>query len=768
MYSPVEGGLPQNVLDEFRNISAAFARVEELIRSSLREFQGEIEFPPFPDFSESPAFDDINRAIRDLEIVFNERLAENQKRIEETRNRIIEIIEGFRDRYDDDFNGIEKIRQELIEIEKENTDIVARYYEEVRLRIGEDEALASKIELLEVSGTYDDSQLWAAVYNEELARINADEAFAGTIQLLGAVRNDNAAFILNEQTVYVTANESLAQRFTFIDAAVGDNTASIIQESTARATADNALSTSIQTLQTNVNDNTALIAQEATTRSTADSALAGTISLIGAQTPDGQAFILNTQTVYVDANESWANWETTLQTGIDSKATITQWQEVKDSTDELYAKAGIALNVNNHVIGWALHNDGASGSMVIQVDKFFIVTPPGDNKPPVQIFAADATGVYIDTAFIRDLTVDILTAGTINVPIILEGSITLPASGFIRSGQLNYDSGVGWWLGHVGGSPKFSIGNSAGQKLTYADGVLTVRGRIVSEAGSDVDYGDVTGPKPPSDADNTMTVINGPIITTGRIEIGANGRIWSGKNTYASTVAGFFLGEDGTVPKFHIGSGADQYLRWTGQHLETNKLVVNGSIISNSPLDVNAARIHTGGGRTAPFVIYDVNQAGNTVDLLGFVSPGFETTYKHNAKRLAFYNQDALFQVGVRVPGDPGEQGGELSIRLQRRVNGGAWTTTHILGSVGINTGTTAPTAATFVARYTTPNSWSTLDFRVTTVALSGGGSAVLTASVFFNNANQAPAVAADTGGSSSTTPLPPSAWTPPPGTILP
>ena len=759
MYSPVEGGFPQNILDEFRNISYAFARVEKLIADSITQLKGDIELPPFPDFRDSDAYDDLNREIRDLEEIFNQKLLENQQRINDARNRILEIINNFTTKYDDNFTGQEELKQELVELRKENTDLLARYYTEVRLRISEDEALATRISLIEVEGTYDDAALWAAVYAEELARINADGALAQTIGLIGAANGGNTAFILNENTVFVSPTESLGQRLLLIDAQFDANEASILQEQIARVNADSALTQSVNNLTTTVNNNTAAIFQEATTRSTQDSAFAELFTLLGAQNAGGSAFILNTQTVFVEPDVSWATWETTLQASVDSKATITQWQEVKDSTTELYAKAGIQLNVDGHVTGWALNNNGDSGDMIVQVDKFFIVTPPGGPGGPSQIFAADATGVYIDTAFIRDLTVDVLRAGTIDIPIQLTGSITIPNTGFIRSGQLNYDSGVGWWLGHTGGTPKFSIGNSAGQKLTYANGVLTVRGRIVSEAGSDVDYSDVTGTKPPATADNTKTVIDGGFITTGKIELGPGGQIWSGKNTYGSTSPGFFLGEDGTVPKFHIGGNSTQYLRWTGTQLETSKLVVNGSIISNSPLDTNAARIHTGGGRTAPFMIYDLNQASNEVYLNGFVSPGFSTG--HNHKRLAFYRQDALFQIGARVSGEPGEFGVTVTFYLQRRVNGGVWETRQTLGALTQNTGTTAPTTATFVGRYTSPSSWSTLDFRV----LGIGG--FITASVFLNNANQSASTASDTGGTTPTTPLPPGDWIVPPGIIV-
>src|SRR5690606_35822922 len=54
----------------------------------------------------------------------------------------------------------------------------------------------------------------------------------------------------------------------------------------------------------------------------------------------------------------------------------------------------------------------------------------------------------------------------------------LAADGNIRSGQTAFDTGTGFWLGHDGSAPKFSIGNSSGNKLTWDGHELTVIGSI--------------------------------------------------------------------------------------------------------------------------------------------------------------------------------------------------------------------------------------------------------------------------------------------------
>lgn len=49
-------------------------------------------------------------------------------------------------------------------------------------------------------------------------------------------------------------------------------------------------------------------------------------------------------------------------------------------------------------------------------------------------------------------------------------SIVLGSSGFMRSGQTGYNVGTGWWIGDIGGTPKFSIGNSASNISLTWDG----------------------------------------------------------------------------------------------------------------------------------------------------------------------------------------------------------------------------------------------------------------------------------------------------------
>ena len=60
------------------------------------------------------------------------------------------------------------------------------------------------------------------------------------------------------------------------------------------------------------------------------------------------------------------------------------------------------------------------------------------------------------------------------------GPITVGTGGSLSSGQTAYDTGIGFWLEYNGGTPRFSIGNSAGSKLTWDGTTLAVAGTLQS------------------------------------------------------------------------------------------------------------------------------------------------------------------------------------------------------------------------------------------------------------------------------------------------
>jgi len=74
------------------------------------------------------------------------------------------------------------------------------------------------------------------------------------------------------------------------------------------------------------------------------------------------------------------------------------------------------------------------------------------------------------------ISVNTLAAITADLGSITAGNMTLDASGYVRGGQTGYDAGAGFWLGYSGAAYKFSLGNSAGNKLLWNGSALTLVG----------------------------------------------------------------------------------------------------------------------------------------------------------------------------------------------------------------------------------------------------------------------------------------------------
>lgn len=99
-----------------------------------------------------------------------------------------------------------------------------------------------------------------------------------------------------------------------------------------------------------------------------------------------------------------------------------------------------------------------------------------------------ASDITADTITANEIAANTITATEMNVSqlsaiaadlgSITAGDIVLPSGGFIRSGQTAYDTGTGFYIGNDTGTPRFSIGNSAANKLTWDGSTLTIVGTV--------------------------------------------------------------------------------------------------------------------------------------------------------------------------------------------------------------------------------------------------------------------------------------------------
>jgi hypothetical protein len=145
------------------------------------------------------------------------------------------------------------------------------------------------------------------------------------------------------------------------------------------------------------------------------------------------------------------------------------------------------------------------------------------------------------------------------------GSTVIATGGNIRSGQAAYDSGTGFWLGNDAGVPKFSIGDSSGDKMTWDGSALSVTGNLTATTGT---IGGWT--------------IGATTITGGNVTLDSAGNIRAGQTAY-DTGAGFWLGVDSGTPKFSIGNNSTSSLTWDGTSLS-----IQGDIIYNVDTSTHA------------------------------------------------------------------------------------------------------------------------------------------------------------------------------------
>lgn len=99
-----------------------------------------------------------------------------------------------------------------------------------------------------------------------------------------------------------------------------------------------------------------------------------------------------------------------------------------------------------------------------------------------QITEIDKTGIglgSVENKNAKDQAESGLTTGTT----ITGGGITLSGGGKIMGGQTDYNTGTGFFLGYSGGY-KFSIGNSAGDSLTWNGTTLNIKGTITADYGT--------------------------------------------------------------------------------------------------------------------------------------------------------------------------------------------------------------------------------------------------------------------------------------------
>lgn len=334
----------------------------------------------------------------------------------------------------------------------------------------------------------------SAITTEQAARASADTAIASELALLGAKNGTSTAFVIDTSKAQIGGGETLATRFSALSSADSSNLALIQSEQTARINADTVLTASVNSLGVRmgtaeaaiVNEQNARIAGDAaeasaraslaaritsaesaitseqTARASGDNALASDLALIGAKNAGGTAWVLDMNKVQVSAGTSLGTRLSGIDTAVGNNASaIVTEQNARISADSglanqisvlsttvngntasvstlqssvngLQAKYGVSLDVNGYVTGFVQNNNGSSGDFTILADRFAIVTP---GSAPTVPFEVSGGVVRIKDAFIGNLSVNKLTAGSLGVP------VTQNADWTVGTGRIIWDNG---------------------------------------------------------------------------------------------------------------------------------------------------------------------------------------------------------------------------------------------------------------------------------------------------------------------------------------
>jgi hypothetical protein len=287
-----------------------------------------------------------------------------------------------------------------------------------------------------------------------------------------------------------------------------------------------------------------------------------------------------------------------------------------------------------------------------------------DPTDGVRIGHNTTTKIQLDAAGNASFTGSVTAAsGSIAGWTISSTELVAPSGSAIRSGQTAYDTGTGFFLGNVAGTPKFSIGNSAGNKLTWDGSALAITGTLTSTTGTiggwtlgatsltsgsgattvGLDSGGTNpafyaGSATPSAAPFRVTnagaltasnatitgavtatsgAIGGWTISSGAIigSLGTTSEIKIGASGYNSGT-GFFVGNVGGAAKLSIGSSTGNRLTWDGSVLTLNGIVAsaNWSVTAAGFLtcgDINASNIACANANAATsFKIADTKVIG--------------------------------------------------------------------------------------------------------------------------------------------------------------
>lgn len=175
---------------------------------------------------------------------------------------------------------------------------------------------------------------------------------------------------------------------------------------------------------------------------------------------------------------------------------------------------------------------------------------PSDGSRTI-VAAMDGTAYDIESRSVSRMGVESATGTRTTITMSnAKGGANLATGNWIASGQTAYDTGTGFYMVNESGTPKFSIGNSAGNKMTWNGTTLAVTGTITATLGAIGGW---------SIGTTALTAGSGA-TTVGLDSGGSNPAIYAGSATPGSapfrvTQAGAVTATSGTIGGWTLASG---------------------------------------------------------------------------------------------------------------------------------------------------------------------------------------------------------------------
>lgn len=168
------------------------------------------------------------------------------------------------------------------------------------------------------------------------------------------------------------------------------------------------------------------------------------------------------------------------------------------------------------------------------------------------------------------------TLGQVDILAYVPDSGGSAVGGYLRSGQTDYDTGTGFWLGWdtAAGLPKFSLGNASGNKLTWNGTTLNIVGAITVTGGNALTTStNYAGSTSPGGAALDTSAVNGVAAATvqggaARANAGLNGAGYVALPVRGSSISGTpatGLNMTATELGYYNGAAWTTYLNNAGQ-----------------------------------------------------------------------------------------------------------------------------------------------------------------------------------------------------------